>query len=102
MEVFALAWLIPLLPFAAFAVVGTFLQRQHVLASREDLAATLAPVTGPVAETMRQETGRAERIAARLLAEATKAGSMARPVVDRGLGAWRSTVTHRLRRSAAR
>jgi hypothetical protein len=58
-----------------------------ILASREELAASIAPVTGPVAETMRQETERAERIAARLLADAAKAGSTARPVVDRGLGA---------------
>src|SRR5262245_16795799 len=39
---FALAWLIPLLPFAAFAIVGIFLQRQHVLASLLVIAATAA------------------------------------------------------------
>jgi hypothetical protein len=63
-----------------------------VLASRDDLAASIAPVTGPVAETMRQETARAERIAARLLADATKALSMARPVVDRGLSAVQAAI----------
>jgi hypothetical protein len=63
-----------------------------ILASREELAASIAPVTGPVAETMRQETGRAERIAARLLADATKAGSTVRPVVDRGLGAVQAAI----------
>jgi hypothetical protein len=63
-----------------------------VLASREDLAASIAPVTGPVAETMRQETERAERTAARLLADATRAGSTARPVVDRGLGAVQAAI----------
>jgi len=29
MEPFALAWLIPALPFAAFAIVGMFTQRRH-------------------------------------------------------------------------
>src|SRR5919206_2178784 len=33
MEPLALAWLIPALPFAAFAIVGMFLQRQHELSS---------------------------------------------------------------------
>ena len=37
---FALAWLIPLLPFLAFAIVGIFLQRKHVLASLIVIAAT--------------------------------------------------------------
>jgi len=37
---FALAWLIPLLPFAAFAIVGMFLQRAHVLASLLVILAT--------------------------------------------------------------
>jgi hypothetical protein len=63
-----------------------------VLASRQELAASIAPVGGPVAETMRQETKRAERIAARLLTEVTKAGSAARPVVDRGLGAVQAAI----------
>jgi Domain of unknown function (DUF4192) len=63
-----------------------------ILASREELAASIVPVTGPVAETMRQETDRAERIAARLLADATKAGSTVRPVVDRGLGAVQAAI----------
>jgi hypothetical protein len=64
-----------------------------VLAGREELAASIAPVGGPVAETMRQETARAERIAARLLADATRAGSAARPVVDRGLGAVQAAIS---------
>jgi hypothetical protein len=63
-----------------------------VLASRDELAASIAPVTGPVAETMWQETSRAERIAARLLAEATRAGSSSRPVIDRGLGAVQAAI----------
>src|SRR5215217_2737408 len=37
---FMLAWLIPLLPFAAFAIVGLFMQRLHVLASLLVIAAT--------------------------------------------------------------
>src|SRR5918912_451604 len=37
---FMLAWLIPLLPFAAFAIVGLFMQRLHVLASLLVMAAT--------------------------------------------------------------
>jgi NADH-quinone oxidoreductase subunit L len=37
---FALAWLVPLLPFAAFAIVGMFLQRKHVLSSFIVIAAT--------------------------------------------------------------
>jgi hypothetical protein len=63
-----------------------------VLASRQELAASIAPVGEPVAETMRQETERAERIAARMLADATKAGSTARPVVSRGLGAVQAAI----------
>jgi NADH-quinone oxidoreductase subunit L len=38
---FDLAWLIPLLPFLAFAVVGIFLQRYHNLSSFLVIAATL-------------------------------------------------------------
>ena len=63
-----------------------------MLASREQLAASIAPITGPVAEAMRQETARAERIAARLLAEATRAGDTSRPVIDRGLGAVQAAI----------
>src|SRR5215212_9698073 len=37
---FMLAWLVPLLPFAAFAVVGIFTQRLHVLSSLLVIAAT--------------------------------------------------------------
>src|SRR5688572_9546440 len=32
-DVFSLAWLIPALPFAAFAIVGLFLQRRHELSA---------------------------------------------------------------------
>ncbi len=39
-----------------------------VLPGREALAATIAPLTGPVAEAMAQATRRAERVAARLTA----------------------------------
>jgi Domain of unknown function (DUF4192) len=63
-----------------------------LLASREELAASIVPIGGPVAETMRQETGRAERIAARLLADAPRAGSTGRPVVNRGLGAVQAAI----------
>ena len=75
----------------ASAILAEFSGRQ-VLASREQLAASIAPVTGNVAEAMRQETTRAERIAARLLAEATRAGSTSRPVIDRGLGAVQAAI----------
>ena len=46
-------------PRAAMAASG-----QQVLASRDALAATIAPVTGSAAEAMKRETRRAERIAA--------------------------------------
>src|SRR4051794_18249852 len=39
---FGLAWLIPLLPFAAFAIVGIFTQRLHALSSFLVIAATTA------------------------------------------------------------
>jgi hypothetical protein len=75
----------------AAAILAGFSGRQ-VLASREQLAARFAPVTGNAAEAMRQETTRAERIAARLLAEATQAGDTSRPVIDRGLGAVQAAI----------
>ena len=66
---------------------------QEVLASRDELATTIAPLTGPATETMRQETVRAERIAARLLARTPTTGSSARPVIDRGLKAVQAAIT---------
>jgi hypothetical protein len=68
------------------------LSGREVLADRDLLGASIAPVTGNAAEAMRQETTRAERIAARLLAEATRAGSTSRPVTDRGLAAVQAAI----------
>jgi hypothetical protein len=42
---------------------------------------------------MRQETTRAEQTAARLLTEATRAGTTSRPVIDRGLAAVHDAIT---------
>ena len=56
------------------SVAMTATSGQQVLASRDDLAATIAPVTGPAAETMRRETARAERIAARLITRTATTG----------------------------
>ena len=64
-----------------------------VLASRDELAATIAPLTGPAADTMRQETARAERIAARLITRTATTGSSARPLIDRGLTAVQTAIT---------
>jgi hypothetical protein len=75
----------------ASAILAELSGRQ-VLASREQLAASIAPVTGNIAAAMRQETTRAERIASRLLAEATRAGSTSRPVIDRGLSAVQAAI----------
>ena len=75
----------------ASAILAELSGRQ-VLASRDQLAASIAPITGNAAEAMRQETTRAERIAARLLAEATRAGGTSRPVIDRGLGAVQAAI----------
>jgi hypothetical protein len=69
------------------------LSGREVLADREDLAASIAPVIGLAAEAMRKETARAERIAARLIAEATRAGDSSRPVVDRGLSAVQAAIS---------
>ena len=49
---------------AAMATSG-----REVLTSRDALAATIAPVTGPAAEAMKRETRRAERIAATVIAD---------------------------------
>lgn len=64
----------------------------HVLAGRDALAATIAPVTGYLAEAMRRETGRAERIAATLTDRTTgtdpaakrRPGDQARPASHPG------------------
>lgn len=48
-----------------------------VLASREELAATLAPVTGPDAELMQQATRRAEEHAVRLIERVARTGRRA-------------------------
>ena len=75
---------------AAMAASG-----REALASRDALAATIAPVTGPAAEAMERETRRAERIAAALLAGTTGADSPSgrRPVAERGLKAVRAAIT---------
>jgi hypothetical protein len=79
---------------AAHPVAETLarLSGRLVLPDREDLAASIAPVIGQAAEAMRTETARAERIAARLLAEATRAGDRSRPVIDRGLAAVQAAI----------
>jgi hypothetical protein len=66
---------------------------QPVLSSRDDLAAQIAPVTGPAAQTMRRETALAEQAAARLLADSTRSATTARPVIDRGLDAVQDAIT---------
>jgi hypothetical protein len=68
------------------------LSGREILADREDLAASIAPVIGLAAEAMRQETARAVRIAARLLADTTQAGDSSRPVIDRGLSAVQAAI----------
>jgi hypothetical protein len=75
------------------AAALTLAPGQHVLASRDDLAATLAPVTGPVAETMRRQTARAQQTAARLIARATTIGGAGRPVTRAGLNAVQAAIT---------
>jgi len=67
----------------------------QVLASRDALAATIAPVSGNAAEAMRRETRRAERIAAKLTAGRTgiDAATGRRPVTDRGLAAMQAAIT---------
>ncbi len=74
-------------------VAFTVASGQQILGSRDDLAATIAPVTGPIAEAMRRETARAQRIAARLLTRTTATGSSARPLIDRGLTAVQAAIT---------
>jgi hypothetical protein len=58
-----------------------------VLASRDALAATIAPLTGPAAQAMTRATSRAERVAARLT---TRAGQQALDVP--GLAAVRAAI----------
>ena len=74
---------------AAMATSG-----RETLASRDALAATIAPVTGPAAEAMERETRRAERIAATLLAGTTGTDSPGgrRPVAERGLKAVQAAI----------
>jgi len=69
-------------PVAALARTG-----RSVVADRAALAATIAPLTGPVARSMRQATRRAERTAARLIAR-DGAGALD----DRGLAAIRDAI----------
>ena len=57
------------------AVAMTATSGHQVLASRAELAATIAPVTGATAEAMRRETSRAQRIAAQLIARTAATGS---------------------------
>jgi Domain of unknown function (DUF4192) len=52
-------------------------ERARVLASRDALAATVAPVTGPPAEQMRQATKQAEDQVARTIARASRSGRKA-------------------------
>ena len=66
---------------------------REVLANRDELAATIAPLTGAAAETMRRETARAERIAARLIARTTATGSTSQPVIEHGLKAVQAAIT---------
>ena len=60
---------------------------QPVLPSRDALAATIAPLTGPGAETMRQATQQAERAASRLITRRGR-GALDRP----GLTAVRAAI----------
>ena len=69
------------------SVAMTITSAQPVLASRDDLAATIAPVTGAAAEAMRGETTRAERILTRLIARTAATSSPARPFSGHGLKA---------------
>ena len=69
-------------------------RRPAVLADREALVATIAPATGPAAEAMQRETRRAERITAKLIADATATGSPhRRPVIEHGLKAVQAAIT---------
>jgi hypothetical protein len=63
-----------------------------VLASREELAATLAPVTGAEAELMDQATRRAEEHAVQLIERVTRTGRRAaarRLIAVAGSRRWR-------------
>ena len=74
---------------AAFTVASG----QPILGSRDELAATIAPITGSIAEAMRRETIRAQRIAARLITRATATGGSARPLTQHGLKAVQAAIT---------
>jgi hypothetical protein len=65
----------------------------EVLSSRKALAAAVAPVTDAAAETMKLETARSERLAARLAAESADAYASPRPLVRRGLAAVQAAIT---------
>ena len=75
------------------AVAFTVASGQQILGSRDKLAATIAPVTGPIAEAMRRETLRTQRIAARLITRAATNGGPARPVIQHGLKAVQAAIT---------
>ena len=65
---------------------------QRVLANRDELAATIAPVSGASAEAMRRETARAERIAANLTARTATTSGTARAVIEHGLKAVQAAI----------
>lgn len=76
---------------AAMAAAGS-----QVLGTRSDLAATVAPLTGPEGEAMRVATRRAEARAARLLARVERSGKAAaarRLIATDGLRAVFETIT---------
>ena len=75
------------------AVAFTVGSGQQILGGRDDLAATIAPVTGPMAEAMHRETLRAQRIAARLITCAATSDGPARPVLQHGLKAVQAAIT---------
>ena len=75
------------------SVAMTVTSGRGVLASRDDLAATIDSLTGPAAEAMRRETARAERIAARLIARTAATGIPARVVIEHGLKAVQAAIT---------
>jgi len=75
------------------SVVMTVTSAQPVLASRDQLAATIAPVTGTAGEVMGRDTARAQRIAARLIARAMAVGGSGRPVIEHGLKAVQAAIT---------
>ena len=64
-----------------------------VLASRDELAASIAPVTGGAAEAMRRDTARAEPIPAHLVTSTAGPGAVARPVTEHGLKAVEAAIS---------